>query len=232
MVVVVWIAEIGWQAAVDAARELAPRAEIVLVHVIPGDMEEVVHGAFAGLLGRHRSVPRGVDEAAEADEEQLLADAAARLDRPATLDKRRGPGGTRDRRRRREGRPADPEPGRRPVPARTALAGAAHPVRGRSRAMRGAARLARLGAGRRHHPAATGAPAGAPARTPAGPPSEVRPSIRRRRVLEPARGGVRDGKAFSVLEGRTPRSGRLKKQLAGPPHRSAGRPDRCSAASP
>jgi nucleotide-binding universal stress UspA family protein len=88
--VVVWIAEIGWQAAVDAARELAPRAEIVLVHVIPGDVEEVVHGAFAGLLGRHRKVPAGVDEAAQADERQLLADAAARLDRPATLDQRRG----------------------------------------------------------------------------------------------------------------------------------------------
>jgi nucleotide-binding universal stress UspA family protein len=90
VVVVVWIAEIGWQAAVDAARELAPQAEIVLVHVIPGDVEEVVHGAFAGLLGRHRSVPHGVDEAADADEAQLLIGAAARLDRPATLEKRRG----------------------------------------------------------------------------------------------------------------------------------------------
>jgi nucleotide-binding universal stress UspA family protein len=90
VVVVVWIAEIGWQAAVDAARALAPRAETVLVHVIPGDVEEVVHGAFAGLLGRHRSVPHAIDEASVADEEQLLADAAARLDRPTTLDKRRG----------------------------------------------------------------------------------------------------------------------------------------------
>ncbi len=90
MVVVVWIAEIGWRVAVDAAREQAPEAEIVLAHVIPGDVEEVVHGAFAGLLGRHRSVPHAIDEAAVADEEQLLADAAARLDRPTTLDKRRG----------------------------------------------------------------------------------------------------------------------------------------------
>jgi hypothetical protein len=90
VVVVVWIAEIGWQAAVDAARELAPGAEIVLVHVIAGEVEEVVHGAFAGLLGRHRSVPHAIDQAAEADEEQLLADALARLDRPATLDQRRG----------------------------------------------------------------------------------------------------------------------------------------------
>jgi nucleotide-binding universal stress UspA family protein len=90
VVVVVWIAETGWRAAVDAARDLAPRAEIVLVHVIPGDVEEVVHGAFAGLLGRHRSVPQDVDDAAAADEEQLLADAVARLDRAATLDKRRG----------------------------------------------------------------------------------------------------------------------------------------------
>jgi len=90
VIVVVWIADIGWQSAVDAARELAPQAQIVLAHVIPGDVEEVVHGAFAGLLGRHRSVPAKVDEAAAEDQRQLLAAAAARLDRPATLDPRRG----------------------------------------------------------------------------------------------------------------------------------------------
>jgi nucleotide-binding universal stress UspA family protein len=90
VIVVVWIAEIGWRSVVDVARELTPQAEIVLVHVIPGDVEEVVHGAFAGLLGRHRSAPTRVDEAAAEDERQLLAAAAARLDRPATLDQRRG----------------------------------------------------------------------------------------------------------------------------------------------
>jgi len=90
VIVAVWIADIGWQAAVDTARELTPHAQIVLVHVIPGDVEEVVHGAFAGLLGRRRSVPAVVDEAAAEDERRLLSAAAARLDRPATLDPRRG----------------------------------------------------------------------------------------------------------------------------------------------
>ena len=203
MVVVVWIAEIGWQAAVDAARELRRGRRSCWCTSFPGDMEEVVHGAFAGLLGRHRSVPRGVDEAAEAGRaEQLLAAAAARLDRPATLDQPPRPGGTRDRRRGREGRPADPEPGRRPVPARTALTAAAHPVRRRSRAMRGTARLARLGARRRHHPAATRSPT---REHPAGHPPDTRSArAPRRRLLEPAAGGVRDGKAFSSWKAERP----------------------------
>jgi len=91
LVVVVWIAETGWQAAIDAARELAaPPAEVVLVHVIPGDVEEVVHAAFAGLLGRHRRVPAEVDLAAVQAEQSLLAAAAERFDRPVTLDRRSG----------------------------------------------------------------------------------------------------------------------------------------------
>lgn len=48
MLVVVWIAEPGWPAAVDAAGAMAsPDAEVVLVHVT-GDAAEVVRGAFAG----------------------------------------------------------------------------------------------------------------------------------------------------------------------------------------
>ena len=64
MLVVVWVAEPGWPAAVDAARQMAgPDTDVVLVHVM-GDAEEVVHGAFAGLFGRGQSVPPTVDQAA------------------------------------------------------------------------------------------------------------------------------------------------------------------------
>ena len=74
MVVVVWVADGVWHAAVDAARTAAPPdADIVLVHVLPGDVEEVVHGAFAGLLGRHRSAPVTIDQSA--------LDASGRIER-------------------------------------------------------------------------------------------------------------------------------------------------------
>lgn len=92
MKVVVWIAHGVWQAAVDAARVAAPPdADIVLVHVTPGDVEEVVHGAFAGLLGRHRSAPPAIDQSAVQSGQELLAAALARLDRPARQEARSGP---------------------------------------------------------------------------------------------------------------------------------------------
>ena len=79
MLVVVWVAEPGWPAAVDAARQMAgPDTDVILVHVM-GDAEEVVHGAFAGLFGRGQSVPPTVDQAAVTAAQDLLDAAAARL---------------------------------------------------------------------------------------------------------------------------------------------------------
>jgi len=88
---VVWIADGSWPAAVDAAREITPDgADVVLVHVIPGDVEEVLQGAFAGLLGRHRSAPAAVTQSAVDAEAQLLRAAERRLGRPVGTDLRRG----------------------------------------------------------------------------------------------------------------------------------------------
>jgi nucleotide-binding universal stress UspA family protein len=89
--VVVWIAEGIWPAAVDGARSvLTDDADVVLVHVLPGDVEEVVQGAFAGLLGRHRSAPRTVAIDAATSAAELLDLAEQRLGRPATRDARTG----------------------------------------------------------------------------------------------------------------------------------------------
>jgi len=91
MVVVVWVADGVWHAAIDAARTAAPPdADIVLIHVLPGDVEEVVHGAFAGLLGRRRSAPVTIDQSALDAERDLLTAAQARLGRPARLLARSG----------------------------------------------------------------------------------------------------------------------------------------------
>jgi nucleotide-binding universal stress UspA family protein len=91
VVVVVWIAEGVWHAAVDGADAIAPPdAQIVLVHVIPDMVDEVVHGAFAGLLGRHRSVPAVIDDTEIAAQHDLLRSAGDRLGRPARWEGRRG----------------------------------------------------------------------------------------------------------------------------------------------
>jgi nucleotide-binding universal stress UspA family protein len=91
MIVVVWVAHGGWHAAVDAARSAAPPdAEIVLLHVLSGEVEEVVHGAFAGLLGRHRSAPVAIDESAVAAGQELLDAASTRLGRDARQETRSG----------------------------------------------------------------------------------------------------------------------------------------------
>ena len=91
MKVVVWIAEGIWPAAVDGARNvLTDDAEVVLVHVLPGDVEEVVQGAFAGLLGRHRSAPGTVAADASSSAAELLDLAEQRLGRSATRDARTG----------------------------------------------------------------------------------------------------------------------------------------------
>ena len=91
MKIVVWIAEGLWPAAVDGARNvLTDDTEVVLVHVLPGDVEEVVQGAFAGLLGRHRSAPGAVATNAVSSAAELLDLAEQRLGRPAARDARAG----------------------------------------------------------------------------------------------------------------------------------------------
>src|SRR5690349_19491556 len=90
-----WVTEEGWEATVDAARSLLPRdAGVTLLHVSSADVEEVAHGARAGLLGRRPPPPppKAPPLRAISGEEAsaLLADAAARLERPAEREQRRG----------------------------------------------------------------------------------------------------------------------------------------------
>lgn len=91
MIVVEWIAHGGWRAAVDAARTAAStEADIVLLQVLAGEVEEVVHGVFAGLLGRRRSAPVAIDESAVTSGQELLDTASTRLGRPARQETRSG----------------------------------------------------------------------------------------------------------------------------------------------
>lgn len=95
MAVVVWVTETGWAAAVDTALVHSPSSdELVLLHVVPGDIEEVPQGAFTGLLGRdRRDVDRAavVRQAAERAADELLAAARARArNRLVRILKRRG----------------------------------------------------------------------------------------------------------------------------------------------
>lgn len=82
MRVLVWVAEDGWQAAVDAAPH---DAELTLVHVHPTDLDDVTHGAFSGLFGRGHADPDPgdrVESIASQAESELLAAAAERIGRP------------------------------------------------------------------------------------------------------------------------------------------------------
>lgn len=91
MTVVVWITEGVWQAAVDAARSIAPAGtDITLLYVNSGDLEEVVHGAFAGLIGRRRRLPVDFAETSAGFADQLLSGAQARLGRTARQEIRSG----------------------------------------------------------------------------------------------------------------------------------------------
>jgi nucleotide-binding universal stress UspA family protein len=96
MRVLVWVVEGTWQGCVDAARDLVPAgAEVTLLHVAPGEVEEAAEGALAGLLGRGRPRP-GRDPAtrmaavSEQAAAELLTAAEARLGRPARHERRRG----------------------------------------------------------------------------------------------------------------------------------------------
>ena len=93
----VWIVEDTWEATVaEAAAFLPADAEVTLLHVAPGDVEQLAEGTRHGLLGRSRRHPgppgppepvRAIsDEAAEA----LLVEARARLARDARTERRRG----------------------------------------------------------------------------------------------------------------------------------------------
>jgi nucleotide-binding universal stress UspA family protein len=93
MRVVVWTTETTWEACVDDARALVPLdADITLLHVAPVDVEDVAAGGRAALLGRRPPPRPGPPLRAVAGEEAeaLLADAQARLGRPARLVARRG----------------------------------------------------------------------------------------------------------------------------------------------
>jgi nucleotide-binding universal stress UspA family protein len=84
---VVWINESRWEDCVDAVPDAA---DVTFLHVTPGDVEALMHGH---RLGHHRAPPPpGPDPHAVAGEaaEALLADAAARLGRPARTEARSG----------------------------------------------------------------------------------------------------------------------------------------------
>lgn len=93
MAVLVWVTEVGWVAAVEGAlRHSDSAAELVLLHVVPGDLEQVPHGAFAGLLGRSRAADpaAAVRDLAERSGDELLAAAAARAGNRPVRPLRRG----------------------------------------------------------------------------------------------------------------------------------------------
>jgi len=90
---IVWIAEGTWEACVDQTTALLSEDdEITLLHVAPQDVEEFAARGSARLLGRHPPPPPGPALRAIAEEEAqaLLAEASARLARPARTESRRG----------------------------------------------------------------------------------------------------------------------------------------------
>jgi nucleotide-binding universal stress UspA family protein len=89
----IWITEHTWQACIDYAKAvLHEDADVTLLHVAPSDVEELLAGGPAGLLGRRRPPPPGPPPWAIAAEEAetLLEAARDRLGRPAQLLSRRG----------------------------------------------------------------------------------------------------------------------------------------------
>lgn len=82
--VLVWVTEGTWESCVAAARLFAPDgAQITLMYVVPADLLQATHGAHRGLLGRgHQGIDSRVDEIIGTSADELLAAAAARLNRP------------------------------------------------------------------------------------------------------------------------------------------------------
>jgi len=92
MRVLVWLVAETWETAIAAVPETA--RDVTLLYVVAPDVEEVVGGARAGLLGRgHGPAPPPERSVASISEEaalELLEDARRRLGRAAELELRRG----------------------------------------------------------------------------------------------------------------------------------------------
>ncbi|MGC5165994.1 universal stress protein [Luteimicrobium sp. DT211] len=88
MRVLVWLTEGTWEAAVDAARELASGrdAEVVLLHVDDVATADAWSAASAGLLGRGGAAPSATPLAGAT--RQLLEAAELRLGLPSSTDER------------------------------------------------------------------------------------------------------------------------------------------------
>ncbi|KOU51940.1 universal stress protein [Streptomyces sp. WM6378] len=86
MSVIIWITEGTWPACVDAARERAETADLVLLHVTDDALPEAAHSAFAGLLGRgrpERDPGTRLEDLSRAAADDLFTAAERRLGRPA-----------------------------------------------------------------------------------------------------------------------------------------------------
>jgi nucleotide-binding universal stress UspA family protein len=81
--VVVWLAEGTWEGCLAAACSSIPAgAKLSLLHVTPGDIDELPGAAVGGLLGRvHHRGGHPYEEAADAAASELLAAAIEQLGR-------------------------------------------------------------------------------------------------------------------------------------------------------
>jgi nucleotide-binding universal stress UspA family protein len=90
----VWIVEDTWQATVaEAAAFLPGSAEVTLLHVASTEAEAAARAARHGLLGRHppaHAAHEPLRAISDQAAQELLAEAATRLGRPARREARRG----------------------------------------------------------------------------------------------------------------------------------------------
>jgi nucleotide-binding universal stress UspA family protein len=86
MHVMVMVSEGTWETAVDVAAYWTPTdGRFTLVHVVRDDVEEVMRGSAAGLLGRRRPDFTAAASAYRHAADELLAAAATRLGRPCDI---------------------------------------------------------------------------------------------------------------------------------------------------